>query len=345
MISYKTYKLINENFGTPMAFGFSPAKPIGVHGSRLAEMGLRPDEMDDVEGEEDEEFDEFGNPIKKNKPEFGDEENPDDEESMDQEDGEDDLDHEISGNSDDMDDMGSDVSDAPFPPEEDDDMASLAGIGDPDMTDMEKPKPQMGMMSPDQGMDSPEGMDTRVEDPNFSLDSLNSDEDDEFSDDEEEEDFNDDEFGDEDFDDEEEDDDDEELGMNPDGLGMQSKKIPMESCDSNAKEKLFGKDGKDKKKDKSKKDEKDLKEDSFWNAFVKNASGTVRKVNFKEDSIIPPTNVNAPITSNTSSPQGIGNHQEPVRNDYFGFTSVEGIPSFHDYVEWRKTQEGKEING
>lgn len=110
MISYKTYKLINESFASPMALGLAPVHSVGVAGSKLSEMGLRPDEIDDLEGEEGMEGEEGLEPG----PEVGVDGGMGDE-----------MGDEMMG-----DEEG--IEDAPFPPEEMEDMESLAGLGGED---------------------------------------------------------------------------------------------------------------------------------------------------------------------------------------------------------------------
>jgi hypothetical protein len=340
MISYKTYKLINESLGGPMALGLTPRHSIGVAGSRLSEMGLRPDEID----QEEDEMDGMGEegPDSENAPfpphDMGDEEGMEDEMGDDMGD---DMDDEMGMDDEESMDMGGQPEDElghlPFNKSQMADMHSLAGLDDEEGMGDDMGADPMGGMGDDMGMDDEEGMDDMGDDM-------------------------DDEMG---MDDEEGMDD---MGDDMDDIDSMDDEMGMSSRPKFDKLRSFGKneskvcdeeDKDDKKsnasdimkyKKKSKKEEneeyvgrrghKEVKE-SFWADFMKNAAGN-RKMAFKEDAIIPPTNPNTGLgdVGNVGhAPQGrvggVGSNDGEVKNDFFGYHSV-NVPSFHDFIESKK---------
>ena len=367
MISYKTYKLINESLGGPMALGLSPRSSIGVAGSRLAEMGLRPDEIDS----EEDEMDGMG----EEGPEVNVDGMDDDSEEMDSEDAPfppEDMDDEMGmgdGDEDDMggmgdgdeDDMapGNELGHLPFNTSQMDDMASLAGLGGEDeMSDEDM-----------DDMDDEEGMDDDMEDEMDDIDSM---------------DMGRPQFG--KFKNEskmciknmcdDDDDDDKDIkkddlkfmkkdGENPFAKKGDKKDNPFAKKGDKKENPFAKKEDKDddddssgimKYKKKSKEEEndeyvgrrghKEVKE-SFWDDFMKNAAGNVRKATLKEDAVIPPTNPNiglGDVGNVGHAPQGrvggVGSDDGSVKTDFFGYQSV-SMPSFHDFIESKNVESKK----
>ena len=304
MLSYKTYKLINENFGGPISLGIAPNRSLGLTGSKLSEMGVHPDEI------EDELDDEMG-------PEVDVDGKMDGEEEM----GDDMGGEEMMG--DEMDDEN-----APFPPDQMDDMASLAGLGG-DEGDMDADAMGDEDMGDEMGDELHGDMDADdVGDP------LDGDEDD----------------------------------------ALMKKKFPMESkkhmcgdCSDDEEHqeeddrmKYMVKDDDDDDDDDKEKCSKNMKkESSFWDSFMKNAAGKVRAYEFKEDAfkedaVLPPSNPNVGLGDASAAPQpgsvgyapqqrfGAGSDGGEVQNGFFGYSQVDGIPSFHDYVEWKNQSQNEE---
>lgn len=267
MISYKTYKLLNESFG-PMSLGLKSQSAFSV-GSKLAEMGLTPDEEKQLGGTFDDEMgpeeEEEGNVL-------GDIEMGDDAPVGDDADVDPDLDQ-LGGASleDEMGDdeeMGDDLGGDEFGAEDDmdfggeeseeDEMASLAGIP--------KDKPKFPPVK------------------------------------------------------------------------MESKKNEFSSVKEDSEDEAEAKKAEAKY---MKKKEKKRCDETWFAKFCQNARGDVHKGKkvmgvVAEDAVIPPANPNAGIVGSApSAPVGQAQMQSEKPKDFFGYGE---IPSFSDYLEWRKHQ-------
>lgn len=350
MISYKTYKLLNEHFG-PMALGVKAAPTVGISGSVMPpEDDMAGDLGDDMAGGDDLES-------------LGGEEGAEDMamDGLDDDfgDGEGGSGNHIHHhhhyhitmpNTDKDGDGKPDMNFSPFDPGKQGDMMSLAGLGGDEEGGDDMGGEEGGMslggdaegddlggdMGDEEGSGNPFGGDEGGSD-DADSDGVSDDEDSDgglgLDDD------GDDDMGDDDSDDS----DDDEGAGNP--FGGKSKS----SSDSKPKSKPKS-DSKPKKEKKDDSGSDDKKEESFMRSFLNNAKGHVyrnHKIKFAEDAVVAPADPNVGLADAKPgnvgyAPQGRIGGEQKVKNDYFGYTSIEDM-TVAEYREWKK-QHGKKIN-
>lgn len=359
IISYKTWKLVNESLG-PIALGVKPPQSLGITGrlapdedegsnpfsdDEVGEMGVTAagDEMggeglDDLGSEGGDGLDNLGDD---NLPGIG----PNDQVHHH-------IHHHIHHKSSEDEFPGSiptDMDDIDYSDEEQDDMDDIAGLGheEPDGDEGGEDDDNDGDGDSDSDGDSdgekPEGPEGEGEDGEYDDDGL-------------------------DFDPAVFDADDEEEGdEEAPALPAPEKKPPFgkkPEANSDKKEKADKPEKKEKKETEEsnecvkcgsakckcgkKKCGSGMKfcneDDGFLAALLNNARGQVHRkqaIRFKEDSVIPPVNPNTGLVDNIMAgdpgfaPQNRVGGGTPSNQAYFGFSQVEDLPSLAEWRQWK----------